>query len=278
MKKLILLISIMAITPVWAQSEWTPQKPVEQQQEESARAEREAKKAAKQARRDAKKAKKEAKRAEKAKRKERKGQSTPAANPQQTEKAEVTVRPAPDTPKPNAKANNGKDSRYLRPGSVPTDREGKVVFTLNFSPRGHSAGDIYGKLHGYLDNLARDEHQNTRIGIVMVNEGEHKIVARYNEWLCFASNFLTLDRSEFTYIVVADCADESLHLTIERITYDYEADRKGGFSLPAREVITDQKAVNKKHTKLLPNYGKFRRKTIDRVDELFGQIRNLFKE
>ena len=40
----------------------------------------------------------------------------------------------------------------------------------------------------------------------------------------------------------------------------------------AEEWITNKYAVNKKGTKLLPISGKFRRKTVDRMNELMGNI------
>ena len=43
-------------------------------------------------------------------------------------------------------------------------------------------------------------------------------------------------------------------------------------SVKADEWITDKYALNKKKTKLLKGSGKFRRKTIDRKDNIFGKI------
>ncbi len=46
-------------------------------------------------------------------------------------------------------------------------------------------------------------------------------------------------------------------------------DGKNGVPYKAEEWITDKEAVNKKGTKLYPRSGKFRRKTIDRVENIF---------
>jgi colicin import membrane protein len=46
----------------------------------------------------------------------------------------------------------------------------------------------------------------------------------------------------------------------------------------AEEWITDEYAVNKKNTKLYPVSAKFRRKTIDRKDQIFETIRNVLKD
>lgn len=254
MRKIIFAVLILVCTPALSQSEWTAQKPVAQQQAEQEKAQRQAERAER-------KAQKAVRKARKADMKDLK---------------EAKTAPKAPAPKANSRKASGDDARYLKDGSVPTDAEGKVVFTLDIAPRGFSAQEIYDKMRTFLDGIAHDDHQNNRIGIALLNENEHQIVARYNEWLVFTSNFIMTDKAEMTYIVMATCNDESLHLTIERISYAYETDRDSGFQLPAHEVITDKRAVNKKHTRLLANYGKFRRKTIDCVDEVFEQVRNLF--
>lgn len=256
---------MLAVMPAHSQSDWTPQKPVAQQQEEAKREERNARREAKQAAKEAKKAQKEAKKAQKEAKKTKK-ETVEKPAPARESNRQTSQEPVP----------SGKDARYLKPGCVPTDADGKVVFTLDLSPRGFSAQEIYASLRSFLDALARDDNQKERIGLVSVNDKERKLVARYDEWLRFTDNFIVSDKAEFRYMIMAECGEERLHLTISRITYAYETDRNGGFKLPARDVITDKNAVNKKHTKLLSTYGKFRRKTIDRVDYVFGQIRNLF--
>ena len=47
-------------------------------------------------------------------------------------------------------------------------------------------------------------------------------------------------------------------------------DGKNGIPYKAEEWITDKVAVNKKGTKLYPRSGKFRRMTVDRVEEIFN--------
>ena len=50
-----------------------------------------------------------------------------------------------------------------------------------------------------------------------------------------------------------------------------------GMEVNAEEWITDENALNKAKTKLLKYSGKFRRKTIDRKDEIFENITNALK-
>lgn len=109
----------------------------------------------------------------------------------------------------------------------------------------------------------------------MVNKGEHIIAARYKEWLVFQNSFLSLDRTVFNYTIIAKTSDGHLHLTMERMGYQYEKDRADvseGLETKAEDWITDQEALTKKKDKLAKYSGKFRRKTIDRKDYIFGQI------
>ena len=69
-------------------------------------------------------------------------------------------------------------------------------------------------------------------------------------------------------------SDGHLHLTMERMGYLYEMDRTDtkGMETKAEEWITDEWALNKKGNKLSKYSGKFRCKTIDRKDNIFGRV------
>jgi colicin import membrane protein len=58
---------------------------------------------------------------------------------------------------------------------------------------------------------------------------------------------------------------------LNRISYDYSSQGKEE-SYKAESWITDKYTVNKKRTRLFPITGKFRRKTIDRKNEIFERI------
>ena len=124
-----------------------------------------------------------------------------------------------------------------------------------------------------LDAMAKKENQKNS-GIILVNKEEHMIAAKYSEWLEFTKNFFILDRTEFNYTIIATCKDNHLTMTLERISYNYEENRETGFMLPAEKLITDEYALNKKKTKLMPMYSKFRKKTIDRKDEIFQEVKD----
>lgn len=165
---------------------------------------------------------------------------------------------------------NVKDWEYIKEGAVP-EVDGKVVFTSDADIPGKSAQQIYDLAYAALDSLAHSESQ-IQSGIALVNRKSHIIAARYQEWLEFSRAFLSLDRTKFSYTVIATCTDNHLHLTLERIAYNYEEGRQTGFKTTAEKWITDKVAVNKKRTKLVPGIAKFRKKTIDRQKEIFSYI------
>ncbi len=169
-----------------------------------------------------------------------------------------------------------KDPKYLE-GAITTDADGKVQFVLNTDANGKSAQQIYDIVYGYMTKLTQGE-QNIASRVALVNKGENIIANTMDEWLVFSASFLSLDRSEFRYQLVAKIADNSLQLTMNRMVYAYEQDRSTGFKEPAENVITDKVALTKKKNDLAKIFGKFRRCTIDRKDQIFNEITRLVKE
>ena len=68
-------------------------------------------------------------------------------------------------------------------------------------------------------------------------------------------------------------------MVINQISYYYEEDLEGnnGRTYRAEEWINDENALNKAKTKLLWGTGKFRRKTVDRVETIFTGAREAFE-
>lgn len=170
------------------------------------------------------------------------------------------------------------DAEYLA-GAV-TEKDGKVQWTLDVDVSGKDASQIYDRMYKYLSDLAKQENQLEGSGIALVNKKDKIIVASIKEWLVFKNNFLSLDRSKFYYTLVAECKDNHLTVTMSRLVYRYEEDRNtnGNGVIKAEDWINDRNALNKKQTKLLPGSAKFRRKTIDRKDYLFDNIKRIVLE
>ena len=182
---------------------------------------------------------------------------------------EEKVEKAEKVKKPN------KDEKYLR-GAVPIV-DGDVQWTLDVDVPGKSAQEIYDKMFKTLTDLTKSEGQLEGSAVTLVNKQDHIVVANVREWLLFSSSLLSLDRTKFNYTLIARCSDGHLNMTMNRISYKYDEERTNQV-YKAEEWISDDAAVNKKNTKLYRGSAKFRRKTIDRKDQIFETIRNVLKE
>lgn len=167
-----------------------------------------------------------------------------------------------------------EDPKYLK-GAVPVV-DGHVVFTLEKDVPGMSADSIYAKVYQVIEKVVKEgqtDDLQPQSRIAAVNRGEHSIAARINEWLVFANNFISLDRTQFTFTLIAQATNGHIKVTMERISYAYEMNRgNSGMKVSADKWITDKYSMNKKGTKLYKGSGKFRKKTIDRKDNIFGRI------
>ena len=103
-------------------------------------------------------------------------------------------------------------------------------------------------------------------------------MARIEEYMTFNKTFYELDRTRFRYLLNAEVKGQKVNLTITQISYYYneDMDGKNGVNYKAEEWITDELAVNKKGTKLYPRSGKFRKMTVDRVQEIFQGFMDAF--
>lgn len=162
-----------------------------------------------------------------------------------------------------------KDNKdfYLQKGIIP-EVGGKVVWTETVDAPGATADQLYDKAFAYLTELTQGSNQLDGSKVALVNKSEHSIVATVHEKLVFSSSFLSLDFTQFNYVLQATCRDGQATLTMNRLTYNYDV--QGNVSnLTAEQWITDKYAVNKKQTRLLPVSGKFRRATVDRKNSIF---------
>lgn len=165
------------------------------------------------------------------------------------------------------------DQKYLK-GAVPLV-DGKVVFSTTIEAPGKRASDIYHILLSYMQRMTREKNQlNSQL--VLTDSVNYQLGGAYEEWLVFTSNLISLDRTRLYFVVQANCHDGRADITLSHIRYLYDEERKPK-NLRAEEWITDEEAVNKKNTRLLPFSGKFRRKTIDRKDYLFNKFQTLLK-
>lgn len=194
----------------------------------------------------------------------------------------------PTTPAPSAKkvetespklASGVKlkaDPKYLE-GAVTLNDEGKVEFTMETDANGKSAAQIYDIVYNYMSGLTQDKN-NIASRVALVNPQEHVIANTMDEWIVFSQSFISLDRTEIKYQLVANIADNSLKLKMTRLYYNYEEGRSTGFKDAAENVITDKIALTKKKNDLAKIFGKFRKGTINRKDQIFSEIAELVKK
>lgn len=193
----------------------------------------------------------------------------------------VTVAAKPkEAAKPANKLANGTtakvDMKYLA-GAITYNDENKIEFTLDTDANGKTAKQIYDIVLKYMSELTQND-QNIASRVALVNDAEHVIANTMDEWLVFSQSFISLDRTEFKYQLIARISDNHLNLSLCRIIYNYEEGRSTGFKEPAEEVISDKIALNKKQNDLAKFFGKFRRCTIDRKDQIFAELAALVKQ
>lgn len=193
----------------------------------------------------------------------------------------VTVAAKPkEAAKPANKLANGTtaklDMKYLA-GAITYNDENKIEFTLDTDANGKTAKQIYDIVLKYMSELTQND-QNIASRVALVNDAEHVIANTMDEWLVFSQSFISLDRTEFKYQLIARISDNHLNLSLCRIIYNYEEGRSTGFKEPAEEVISDKIALNKKQNDLAKIFGKFRRCTIDRKDQIFAELAALVKQ
>ena len=178
-----------------------------------------------------------------------------------------------------ATANSPVNAKYLK-GGVP-EENGIIIFRKSFSVPNMSSDMIYSTLFNYITKVIIEpaiHEQRTRI----LSDGKEDglIVAKVEEYMTFRHVFLNLDRTRFIYQLQAQVKGNKVNLAISQISYYYNEDREGnnGINYKAEEWISDAEAVNKKGTKLYPRSGKFRIKTIDRVEDIFQKCMDAFEE
>lgn len=204
--------------------------------------------------------------------------ATPATTASQGSGWVIPTATKKETPKPAAQVNGAKlkeDPKYLE-GAITFDEQGKIVFDTEIEAPGKSATQLYDLVFDYMSGLTQDKESKAS-RMALVNKDEHIIANAMDEWLVFSNSFISLDRTECKYNLIAKITDGKVSLSINHINYTYEEGRQTGFKLPAEEVIIDKVALTKKKNDLARIFGKFRKKTIDRKDQIFSEIAALVK-
>ena len=121
-----------------------------------------------------------------------------------------------------------------------------------------------------MDSLvARSNHEEVS-QIAADEPAQGVMIANICETMYFKKSKWETDFTDFYYQIVLKCKGGQCQIQVKDIQYRYEEmhEVKGAY-LKAEDWITDEAAFNKDKTKLLKEPGKFRRKTIQRIQEIF---------
>ena len=170
------------------------------------------------------------------------------------------------------------DSKYLK-GAVP-EVNGVVTFHKAFAVSGKSKKEIYVVMKEFLAKMV-DKSIPAPVNYARIHQdSQDTLAAQVCEWQVYKQKFLNLDRSRFRYTLNVLIDDGKVSIDMTRLAYYYQEDQEGnnGINYRAEEWISDKAALNKAGNKLLPKSNKFRRKTVDRAEELFNEIMDVFEQ
>lgn len=169
------------------------------------------------------------------------------------------------------------DTKYLA-GAVP-EENGIVTFKKSFSVNNKSAEEVREAMRQFVNQLVDNSIPAPGNYARVMEDDEAGITARVCEWMVFKQKPLNLDRTRFRYQIAVNTEGTRVNISISNITYYYNEDMEtqNGMIFKAEEWISDKEALNKSKTKLYPKSGKFRRKTVDRIETIFGDAMDAFE-
>ena len=162
---------------------------------------------------------------------------------------------------------DNSDPKYLA-GAI-TMEDGKVTFNHEIKAPSLSKEQLYQQMLDWANHRFKSDGK-LQSRVVYTNEEEGDIAASAEEYIVFSSSALSLDRTRIYYQYLINVTDGVCRMTMTRIRYWYDENRDGGEKYTAEEWITDKYCLNKDQTKLNRGNGKFRRKTVDFIDEMFA--------
>lgn len=167
------------------------------------------------------------------------------------------------------------DPKYAA-GAVP-EVDGRVMWVKDIAMPGKSAKELYEKMQTLMEEFTHSELQYDLSRLVAVNPNDHIIASQHAEEMTFSTSIIQHDFTEFKYTLVATCTDGNVNLQLGRIVYNYNLQGKVLTHI-AEQWITDKACLKKSGKKLFPSNGKFRKKTIDRVEEIFNMFAQRLNE
>ena len=155
-----------------------------------------------------------------------------------------------------------EDSTYLA-GAVP-ETEGKIKFAYSFDCTGIPQERLFRRLEEWSEKRFRTEEDNQG-RVLYTNMEKGQIVSQGSEYLVFLKHALALDRALFNYRVTFLLSPGRCDMEVSHLNYVYEDPTK---KIPAEDIISDENALYRNGTKLIPGTKKFRIRTVDLVRSL----------
>ena len=90
------------------------------------------------------------------------------------------------------------------------------MFDTEIEAPGKSAAQLYNLVFDYMSGLTQDKESKAS-RMALVNKDEHIIVNAMDEWLVFSNSFISLDRTECKYNLIAKITDGKVSLSINHI-------------------------------------------------------------
>ena len=151
--------------------------------------------------------------------------------------------------------------------------DGGVEWTVKIPAQGRSGQELFDKALTAMNNATKAPGQSKQSRITAVNRKEFIIAAHFDEEMVFSNSTFAKDFADFRYTLIVRCKDGEEEITLCRLSYRYNIGRPEEEVTPAEELITDEECMNKTKTKFYKTHGKFRKKTIDRKEEIVNLFR-----
>lgn len=149
--------------------------------------------------------------------------------------------------------------------------DNKVTFTETFVNPNLMPEQMFDKLLVWAQNRFKSGDKNWG-RVIYSNPDKRQIACQGEEYITFSERALSLDRAKIKFRLILTVTNDTCNMEISNISYLYgEKDNK----IAAEEYITDKYALNKDKTKLLYGTKKFRVKTIDLVEEIESNLRQV---
>lgn len=164
------------------------------------------------------------------------------------------------------------DPKYDK-GAI-SEVDGKVVFSKSIAPnKSITDQQLFEKVSGWADKYYNSENNKREKQRVLLVDSEKKQIACSGDMLLvFGKKLLSFDSSPMLYQMILTIENGRCDATMRNIHYLYQSGGDREEDLSAEETITDKVAINKKGTKLNFFYDKFRRTTIDSVEQIYASL------